>query len=135
MRYLLPVILVLALGAAAAFSQAEGDAYEARIGTDGVQRAEVVGGSYYFRPSRIIVKAGVPVELALSSEALITPHDFIIEAPEAGIEVSEKLAKKPVIVRFTPTKAGRYSFYCGKDFPFQKSHREKGMEGVLEVVP
>ncbi|MBW7956921.1 MAG: cupredoxin domain-containing protein [Deltaproteobacteria bacterium] len=135
MRHFLITVLMIALGAVPALSQPEGDAYEARIGPDWVQRAEVAAGSYYFRPGHIIVKAGVPVELELKSEALIIPHDFIINAPEAGIEVSEELTRKPVFIRFTPTKAGKYPFHCGKDFPFQKSHREKGMEGVLEVVP
>jgi len=38
-----------------------------------------------------------------------------------------------VKVRFTPTKAGVFAFYCDKKLLFFKSHREKGMEGVLKV--
>ncbi|MBE7416105.1 MAG: quinol oxidase [Deltaproteobacteria bacterium] len=135
MRHLLIAVIMIALGAAPALSQQKGDAYEAKTGPDGVQRAAVAAGSYYFRPNHIIVKAGAPVELELRSEALIVPHDFIIDAPEAGIEISEGLTRKPVFVRFTPGKAGIYRFYCGKGFPLQRSHREKGMEGTLEVVP
>jgi hypothetical protein len=29
---------------------------------------------------------------------------------------------------------GRYPFYCDKKLFFMAGHREKGMEGVLEVV-
>jgi hypothetical protein len=29
---------------------------------------------------------------------------------------------------------GEYPFYCSKKLLFFKSHREKGMEGMLEVV-
>lgn len=135
MRNLLAAVLVITLWAAPALTREKVAPYEARIGADGVQRAEVVAGSYYFRPNHIIVKAGVPAELEIRSEALIVPHDFIVKAPDAGIDVSEELTRKPVIVRFTPTKEGLYPFYCGRGLPFQKSHRAKGMEGVLEVIP
>ena len=38
-------------------------------------------------------------------------------------------------IRPTATKVGKYPFYCGKKLPFMAGHREKGMEGILEVVP
>jgi plastocyanin domain-containing protein len=134
MRYLLLLFFLLLLPQPS-FTKEIDSSHAAEIGADGVQRAEVIAGSYYFRPNHIIVKAGVPAELEIRSEALIVPHDFIVKAPDAGIDVSEELTRKPVIVRFTPTKGGRYPFYCGRGLPFQKSHRAKGMEGVLEVIP
>jgi plastocyanin domain-containing protein len=106
----------------------------AAIGDDGVQRIEVVGGGYYFRPSHIVVKVNVPVELKVRKEGGIVPHDIVIDAPDAEISVSESLSTEPKIVRFTPVKVGKYSLYCSKKPPFFKSHREKGMEGVLEVI-
>lgn len=107
----------------------------ATMGEDGVQRAEIVAGSYYFRPDHIIVKVNVPVELTLSKEGGITPHDFTIDAADAGIEIKKSLGSEPVVVRFTPTKIGNYIFYCSKRFLFFASHRERGMEGTIEVVP
>ena len=101
---------------------------------DGVQRVEILGGGYFFDPNYIVVKVNVPVELSLTKEAGMTPHDFIIKAPEAGIDVSVSLDTKPQIVKFTPTKAGKYPFICTKKLIFTKSHKDKGMEGVLEVT-
>jgi plastocyanin len=46
----------------------------------------------------------------------------------------EDLAAEPKAVTFTPTAVGKYPFYCRNKLLFFKSHREKGMEGVLEVV-
>jgi plastocyanin domain-containing protein len=102
---------------------------------DGVQRVRIVAGSYYFKPSHIVVKVNVPVELTVSREAGLTPHDFVIRAEDAGIVVDQDLATDPKRVAFTPKKVGKYAFYCSKKPPLMASHRERGMEGVLEVVP
>jgi plastocyanin len=58
-----------------------------------------------------------------------------VSAPEAGINVRIDMdAKKPDVIKFTPTKVGLYPVYCDKKLLFFKSHRERGMEGVIEVV-
>ncbi len=106
----------------------------ATISEDGVQRVEVLGGGYFFDPDRIIVKVNVPVELKVRKEPGIVPHNIVIKAPEAGIDFEESLSTEPKIIRFTPTKPGSYPMYCDKKLLFFESHREKGMEGVLEVV-
>jgi plastocyanin len=102
---------------------------------DGVQRVRLVAGSYFFKPNHIIVKANVPVELTASRESGITPHDLVIRAEEAGINVKEDLGSDPKKIAFTPTRPGKYPIYCSKKLPFMAGHREKGMEGILEVVP
>lgn len=105
------------------------------IGKDGVQRVAIVGGSYFFKPNHIVVKVNIPVELTVSKESGLIPHDIVAKSPEAGIEFQESLSSTPKIIKFTPTKVGEYPLYCSKKAPFSKSHREKGMEGVIEVVP
>ena len=102
---------------------------------DGVQRVRLVAGSYFFKPNHIVVKANVPVELTASRESGITPHDLVIRAEEAGINVKEDLSSDPKKIAFTATKPGKYPIYCSKKLPFMAGHREKGMEGILEVVP
>jgi plastocyanin len=102
---------------------------------DGVQRVRLVAGSYFFKPNHIIVKAKVPVELTASRESGITPHDLVIRAEEAGINVKEDLGSDPKKIAFTPTRPGKFPIYCSKKLPFMAGHREKGMEGILEVVP
>ncbi len=109
--------------------------FHATTSTDGVQRIEILGGDYFYDPDHIIVKANVPVEITIKKDSRIVPHNITIEAPDAEIEVSESLRTKPKVIRFTPTKPGKYAFYCTKKLLFFKSHREKGMEGVLEVRP
>ncbi len=109
--------------------------FHATTSTDGVQRIEILGGDYFYDPDHIIVKANVPVEITIKKDSRIVPHNITIEAPEAGIEVSESLSRTPEVIRFTPTKPGKYVFYCTKKLLFFKTHREKGMEGVLEVRP
>ena len=106
----------------------------ATLGADGVQRVEMVGGSYYFDPNTIVVKVNVPVELKVRKEPGMAPHSIAIHAPEAGIDFSESLSTEPKVIHFTPTKAGKYPFICDKRFLFFKSHKDRGMEGVLEVV-
>jgi plastocyanin len=95
----------------------------------------LVAGEYFFKPTRLTVKANKPVELVVSREAGIVPHNLVIDAPAAGISIKEDLSAEPKKIAFTPTAAGVYPFYCDKKLLFFASHREKGMEGVLEVVP
>jgi plastocyanin domain-containing protein len=130
MRLLLAIAL---LGASVALAQER--ASPVKPDADGVQRIRITGGSYFFKPDRIVVKANVPVELLASRESGITPHNFVIRAEEAGVVVEEELGTDPKKIAFTASKAGKYPFYCGKKLPFIAGHREKGMEGILEVVP
>jgi plastocyanin len=104
------------------------------IDKDGVQRVEVLGGDYFFKPGHIVVKVNQPVEMLVRKDGRFVPHSFVIDAPEAGIKVKESLDKTPKTIAFTPTKVGSYPFYCDKKPWLLASHRNKGMEGVLEVV-
>jgi plastocyanin len=106
----------------------------ATVDTDGVQRVEIIGGEYFFDPNYIVVKVNKPVELTIKKEGGYTPHDIVVKAPEAGISFSESLAKEPKVIQFTPTTVGKYPMYCSKKLPFIKSHRDRGMEGMIEVV-
>lgn len=107
----------------------------AKIDNDGIQQVEILAGSYFFNPNYIVIKVNVPVEVKIKRESGITPHNIVINAPEAGIEINESISTDPKILRFTPTKTGKQTFFCDKKLLFFKSHREKGMEGIIEVVP
>jgi len=122
-------------GPAFAGETAGSDTVQAVIGADGKQRAHIIGGSYFFRPKHIIVKVNVPVELSLRRETGIVPHTFVLKIPEAGVNIDEKLDTDEKVVSFTPTVAGTFDFYCRDRLLFFRSHRERGMEGTLEVVP
>lgn len=135
-RTISPVLVVVACLAATTAAETPALLVKelvAVFGTDGVQRAEIVGGSYFYDPNRLVVKVNVPVELKIRKETGFTPHDFVIKAPEAGIDVNLQISTEPKIVTFTPTKTGEFPFYCSKKLLFLTGHREKGMEGVLVV--
>lgn len=123
------IVLACIAGAAAA----DEPAYRASVGADGVQHVRIEGGSYFFKPQRVVVKADVPVELTVDAGRSLIPHSFVIDAPAAGIAVDESLSGTPKVIRFTPTAAGSYPYYCRNRLLFLESHREKGMEGVLVV--
>ncbi len=131
--YYLFLALILAISASNPVSGDE--KFVAAMGGDGFQHVEIRAGSYFFKPNHIAVKVNTPVELKVKKEAGIIPHNMVADSPEAGIKFKVKLAGEFKTLRFTPLKIGMYKFYCDKRFLFFKSHREKGMEGVIEVVP
>jgi plastocyanin len=108
--------------------------YKAAIDRDGVQRMNIQAGSYFFDPNYLIVKLNVPVEITIKKEPEMIAHDFVISAPEAGMDVKEPLSKEPKVIKLTPTRVGKYPFYCDNKFLFFRSHRARGMEGTIEVT-
>lgn len=104
------------------------------VAEDGVQRATVILDSYSYSPNHVIVEAGKPVELTLTSVTTMIPHNFIIKDSTGRLSVEQDVsAGKTVTIMFTPTQPGMFPFYCDKRlWPFP-SHRDKGMEGTLEV--
>ncbi len=109
--------------------------FAAAVGPDGVQHVEITGGEYYFDPNYIVVKVNVPVELKVKKAGGFIPHDIVVKAPEAGINFDVDLKKDAKPITFVPTKVGKYEMYCSRKLIFAKSHKEKGMDGWIEVVP
>lgn len=104
------------------------------VAADGVQRATVTLDSYSYSPNHLIVEAGKPVELTLTSVTTIVPHNFIIKEPAGNLSVEQDVsAGKTVTIIFTPTQPGTFPIYCDKRLWPLPSHRDKGMEGKLEV--
>ena len=104
------------------------------VSADGVQRATVTLDSYSYTPNHLIVEAGKPVVLTLTSVTTIIPHNFIIKDPAGNLSVEQDVsAGKTVIITFTPAQPGTFPIYCDKRLWPLPSHRDKGMEGKLEV--
>lgn len=108
--------------------------YTATVDKDGIQHVRIIGGSYFFKPNRIVVKKDIPVELMVTKEPGMVPHTITASAPEAGIVFDESIITDPKIITFTPKATGEYEFYCKNKLLFFHSHREKGMQGIFEVV-
>ena len=127
--------LSLALAAVAlAGEPPPGPPFVVPVAADGVQRTSITLDSYSYQPSHLIVEAGKPVELTLTSVTTFTPHNFIIKDPAGSLTVEQDVsAGKTVVVKFTPSQKGTFPIYCDKRLWPLPSHRDKGMEGKLEV--
>ncbi len=109
--------------------------FVATVGADGVQHVELTGGEYYFDPNYIVIKVNTPVELKVKKASGYVPHDLVVKAPEAGIDFKASLGKDWQVIKFTPTKVGKYEMWCDKQLLWFKSHKDRGMDGYIEVVP
>ena len=99
------------------------------------QTIKIELGDFRFNPDEIHVPAGAQVELELVNTDTLTPHDFVLKAPEIQLDmIVEVPPRKTVTTQFiTPARPGVYPFYCSKKLWFFKSHRDRGMEGQLIV--
>ena len=134
----LPGSLGLSLALAAVTLAAEpasmGPPFMVPIDADGVQRTTVILDSYSYQPAHLIVEKGKPVELTLKSVTTLTPHNFIIKDPAGSLSIEQDTgAGKTALLKFTPMQSGTFPIYCDKRLWPLPSHRDKGMEGKLEV--
>lgn len=104
------------------------------ISADGVQHVDLWSKTWAFHPNRIILVVGRPVELVLRRAPHGTRHNFVIDAPGAGITANIPVTDEPRVLRFTPTEPGLYHFYCDKESPYSQAHREF-VNGNFEVLP
>jgi heme/copper-type cytochrome/quinol oxidase subunit 2 len=125
---------VLAVTSLAADPASIGPPFTVPVDSDGVQRTTVILDSYFYQPGHLIVEKGKPVELTLKSVTTFTPHNFIIKDPAGSLAVEQDVsAGKTTLLKFTPTQSGTFPIYCDKRLWPLPSHRDKGMEGKLEV--
>ena len=130
----LSLSLVLAVTSLAADPASIGPPFTVPVDSDGVQRTTVILDSYSYQPGHLIVEKGKPVELTLKSVTTFTPHNFIIKDPAGSLAVEQDVsAGKTTLLKFTPTQSGIFPIYCDKRLWPLPSHRDKGMEGKLEV--
>ena len=127
-------VVFLMLAVPAISDEQKSEPVSAVMGEDGVQRLQMEGGEYYFEPENVLLKVGVPVELFVYKPPGFVPHNIVIESASAGMSFKENFGKKGITIRFTPSKTGTFEFWCDKKFLFFKSHRKKGMEGIIQVI-
>ena len=104
----------------------------ATTNSEGVQVVDVDVHSFYFKPNRIFVDVGRPVDLTLHFKSFFVPHNFTCIDGDAGISVSRGAGfmsfSRTKHATFTPTKPGEYEFFCHVG-----NHIKKGMQGTLVV--
>ena len=80
----------------------------------GAAEFEIICRKSFYTPNQITVKKGEKVKITLKS--MDVTHGFAIDELNIATEVAPG---PPVVVEFTPTKAGKFEFYCvvrcGKD--------------------
>lgn len=135
MKKILALMLLALVTVTAAQAAQPQKTFTATVNELGTQSVTITGGDYYFEPNNIILKVNVPVELTVKKAPGYVPHDIVMDAPDAGMLFKVDFKQDGAVIRFTPTKNGTYPFYCDKKLLFFESHREKGMEGNIVVVP
>ena len=81
--------------------------------TAGARRIELTVTENGFEPSPITVKQGEPLDLVVTRKTDKTcATDIVI--PEAGIKKALPM-NEPVVVSFTPSKAGELKYGCAMD--------------------
>lgn len=97
---------------------------------------EVKLGDYRYMPENIQLVVGQPVILHLVNTDSFTPHNFTLEDASDGLDVNVDIpAGESVDVQLMPLWQGSHTFYCTNKLWLMDSHREKGMEGTLTVIP
>jgi plastocyanin len=105
-------------------------------GQESPQEISLSLGDYHFIPDSLEVQAGRPVVLTLTNTDTLTPHNFTLQDAAAGLDIDTSVsAGSTSVIEFTPVRPGSYTFFCNKKLLFMKSHRERGMEGTLHVIP
>lgn len=103
---------------------------------DDVQVIEIRLGDYRFTPGEIQLVAGQPAVLRLINTDSIIPHNFTLIAAGNTVDIdADVLGGESIEITLKALPAGRYTFYCANKLPFMKSHRDKGMTGILLVSP
>ncbi len=123
---------VLVSGCGTAGSKLPVSEMTAKTDASGLQVVDIDVHSFYFKPNRIVVQSGKPVELVLHFKSLFVPHNLTCVDQDAGISVSKSAGflsfRRTKRARFTPTVPGEYEFFCHVG-----SHSKKGMRGTIVV--
>ena len=79
-----------------------------------------------FRPERVLLQVGVPVQFKLTSAD--TRHTFVVEPLGIDVEVPQKSLNETVTTQVvTPQQAGTFRVFC-------RLHGRLPMEGTVEVT-
>lgn len=89
--------------------------------TSGALQLSMTSTNFVYTPNVISAQVGQEVVITMTNTGT---HDFVID--ELGVR--QALAAGVNTIRFTPSKAGTFEFYCSIG-----SHREMGMKGTITV--
>ncbi len=112
------------------------EAWWARPGPDGVQRIDIRCGSDFIDPAQIVLKARVPVELAVSASADLTAHSFTARLPRPQASVVDvPVGPLQQRIAFVPTFLGDFATACRDDNADGRDPQQKQKQGRVTVIP
>ena len=113
-----------------------GEAWWTATDPDGVQRVNIFCGKDFIEPSRIILRAGVPVELTVSTMPGVPSHNFVVNVPGTRpINANAPVGAGPTKLDFNPGTAGNYPALCRDNAdPAADPQLLKAKQGVLTVI-
>lgn len=85
--------------------------YSARAAQPPARVVHIAAERFSFTPSEIKATVGTALEIRLTSDD--TAHGFRLVGTDVDIEIPKR-GRGTATVRFTPERAGRYSFECSK---------------------
>jgi len=92
----------------------------------------MLAGEYFFDPNYVVVKVNVPVEITIKKEPTIIAHNFVLKAPDAGMDVHQSLSSDPRIIKFTPRRPGNILFTATRNSSFSRVTEKKGWRASLK---
>ena len=90
--------------------------------------------SYRFHPNVIDLVAGQHIVVRLTNDDLMTHHGFTVQYPEPSLQLNAEVpAQSTIDVELWPRAVGNCLIYCDKEPFLSRSHRARGMQGLLKV--
>ena len=127
---------LLLLGSARGQESDLGEAWWAAVGPDGTQRVNIRCGTNFLDPRTIVVRANVPVVLAVSTEANLVGHNFTFDLPAAaGGHANAPVGPAQREFRVAVGLSGRYVLACRDASEPNGAPPNKAKQGILRVVP
>lgn len=90
-----------------------------------IREIKVLGSEFSFSPFSISVKSGEKVRIIFQNAGKF-PHNLAID--KLGVATKTISTGETDTVEFSTDQKGSFAMYCSVD-----SHRQKGMEGVIQV--
>lgn len=81
---------------------------------DGVQVIDIEAGREGFQPGAVSLAAGIPARLVFT-RTVDSECSSQVTVPDFGVAPTDLPMNEPVVIEFTPTQDGDFSFVCGME--------------------
>lgn len=131
------LVLACSLCASAATAQVAptdlNEAWWAAIGPDGVQHVNIRCGADFFDPRQIVVKANVPLQLAVSTTANLPAYNFTLTLGPINIDAPVGATQRSFVL--SPPLSGRFQAICRATGNPESPAARRSRTGFITVIP